>query len=278
MRGLAADGRSPRSVARTIAGVRGFYRHLVVSGAAGANPADDLRAPRAWPALPRYLSLDDVERLIAAPDVSTPRGLRDRAFIELLYATGMRVSELVGPEAVRPQRRGEVPDVPGQGQQAAHRPDRRDRRPTGCAATCVTGARRCFVTRRAAAVFVNANGGGTLSRVAVWKILKALRASRGRHAARDATCPAAFLRHPHARARGGPAGHPDDARARRRLDHPDLHPRARGTASLGLRAVSSAVVMATFGRWALGAPSGIALVPRHRDLAGSCRTGRRPLP
>src|SRR4029078_5314162 len=55
-----------------------------------------LQPPRAWPALPKFLSLDDVDALIAQPDVSTALGPRDRAMIELLYATGMRVSELVG--------------------------------------------------------------------------------------------------------------------------------------------------------------------------------------
>ena len=64
-------------------------------GGIAHNPADDLRAPRAWPALPTYLSIEDVDRLLAAPDTSTPRGLRDRALIEVLYATGLRVSELV---------------------------------------------------------------------------------------------------------------------------------------------------------------------------------------
>ena len=60
------------------------------------NPAEDLHAPRTFAALPRFLSLEEVDALLAAPDVSTPRGLRDRALIEVLYATGLRVSELVG--------------------------------------------------------------------------------------------------------------------------------------------------------------------------------------
>lgn len=95
VRQLMAEGYAPRSVARVVAGVRGFYRHLLVERAIAADPADDLRPPRAWRELPRYLSLDEVDRLLEAPDVSTPRGLRDRALIELLYATGLRVSELV---------------------------------------------------------------------------------------------------------------------------------------------------------------------------------------
>src|SRR2546425_5213472 len=88
-------GLSPRSVARSVAAVRGFYRFLVLDRRLEHSPADDLQAPRAWPALPKFLSLEEVDRLIAQPDVSTPRGLRDRAMIEMLYATGMRVSELV---------------------------------------------------------------------------------------------------------------------------------------------------------------------------------------
>ncbi len=95
VRQLMAEGYAPRSVARVVAGVRGFYRHLLVERAIAADPADDLRPPRAWRELPRYLSLEEVDRLLEAPDVSTPRGLRDRALIELLYATGLRVSELV---------------------------------------------------------------------------------------------------------------------------------------------------------------------------------------
>lgn len=95
VRGLMAEGYSPRSVARMIAGVRGFYKHLLVSRVIATNPAEDLRPPKAWRELPRYLSLEEVDALLAAPDLSTPRGLRDRALLDVLYATGLRVSELV---------------------------------------------------------------------------------------------------------------------------------------------------------------------------------------
>jgi integrase/recombinase XerD len=90
-----AAGLSPRSVARRVAAVRGFYRFLVLDRRLEHSPADDLQPPRAWPALPKLLSPDEVETLIAQPDVATPLGLRDRAMIELLYATGLRVSELI---------------------------------------------------------------------------------------------------------------------------------------------------------------------------------------
>ncbi len=95
VRDLMGKGYSPRSVARAVAGVRGFFKFLTIDRHIEANPAEDLRAPRAWPALPTYLSVEEVDRLLAAPDVALPRGLRDRALIETLYATGLRVSELV---------------------------------------------------------------------------------------------------------------------------------------------------------------------------------------
>ncbi len=60
-----------------------------------ASPADDLRAPRAWATLPKFLDLEEVDRLLAQPDTTTPRGLRDKALVSVLYATGLRVSELI---------------------------------------------------------------------------------------------------------------------------------------------------------------------------------------
>src|SRR5262249_22108444 len=94
-----ASGLSPRSVGRAVAAVRGYFKFLVVDRRLDRTPAEDLRPPRAWPALPKFLSLDEVDALIAAPDVSSAKGLRDRAMLEVLYATGMRVSELIGLRA-----------------------------------------------------------------------------------------------------------------------------------------------------------------------------------
>jgi integrase/recombinase XerD len=95
VRDLMGQGYSPRSVARLVACVRGFYKFLVIDRQLAVNPAEDLRAPRAWPSLPKYLAVEEVDRLLERPDAGTPRGLRDRALIEVLYATGLRVSELV---------------------------------------------------------------------------------------------------------------------------------------------------------------------------------------
>ena len=91
-----AAGLQPRSIARAVHAVRGFYRFCVREGLLEADPMENLGAPKAFKALPRYLSGAQVEALLAAPDVATPLGMRDRAMLETFYATGVRVSELVG--------------------------------------------------------------------------------------------------------------------------------------------------------------------------------------
>ena len=91
---LHREGLSFRSIQRATAAVRGAYGFWAGEGEVDDDPAADLTPARSLPGLPRYLPLDEVERLLAAPDGS-PRGLRDRAMLELLYATGLRVSELV---------------------------------------------------------------------------------------------------------------------------------------------------------------------------------------
>ena len=84
------------TVARKIAALKSFYRYLVKSGRIESDPARRLEAPKVQKRLPRTLSSEEVERLLAAPGYSSqPKALRDRALLELLYATGMRVSELV---------------------------------------------------------------------------------------------------------------------------------------------------------------------------------------
>jgi integrase/recombinase XerD len=170
-----ARGQSPRSVARAVAAVRGYYRFLLLDQHLAHNPAEDLRPPRAWPALPKFLALEEVDDLIAQPDVATPLGLRDRAMIELLYATGMRVSELVG---VRPADlhldeqyltclgKGSKERLIPIGEQAAEwvRRYARDGRPPLAqrSARKRTAAPRLFLNGR----------GGALSRVGFWKVLK----------------------------------------------------------------------------------------------------------
>jgi integrase/recombinase XerD len=93
---LYGRGLKPRSAARGLAAVRGLHRFLLMEKGAQENPTVNVEAPRAFFPLPHFLNVDEVDRLLAAPDRNTPRGVRDRAMIEVLYATGLRVSELVG--------------------------------------------------------------------------------------------------------------------------------------------------------------------------------------
>jgi integrase/recombinase XerD len=96
---LRAEGLSARSVARTVHAWRGFFRFAVREGHLERDPMENLRAPRTFAALPRFLTPAQVEALLAAPDVGIARGVRDRAILEVLYATGLRVSELIGLRA-----------------------------------------------------------------------------------------------------------------------------------------------------------------------------------
>ncbi|MCH9647646.1 MAG: site-specific tyrosine recombinase XerD [Deltaproteobacteria bacterium] len=95
LRSLTRQGRSPRTINRAISSLRGFYQHLVEVGERQDNPAQHLLRPRLGRPLPKVLSESQVQSLLQAPDISTPLGLRDRSMIELLYATGLRVSELI---------------------------------------------------------------------------------------------------------------------------------------------------------------------------------------
>ena len=190
VRQLMGEGRSPVSVARAVACFRGFYRFLVVAGHRTVNPADDLRAPRAWKTLPRFLSEDDVDRLLAAPDTTIPRGLRDRALIEVLYATGLRVSELISlkPQDVNLESgyltttgKGRKQRLVPLGDEAASWVQRylKDARPT------------LLKKRSSPRLFVNARDGAGLSRVGFWKILKGY----GRQAGVSAALSPHTLRH-----------------------------------------------------------------------------------
>ncbi len=91
-----ATGRSARSAARLLSALRSFYGWLLREGRVAENPTTKIESPRLGQPLPHSLSETEVEQLLAAPDSDTPIGLRDRAMLELLYASGLRISELLG--------------------------------------------------------------------------------------------------------------------------------------------------------------------------------------
>ncbi|MBZ5757740.1 site-specific tyrosine recombinase XerD [Pseudomonas sp. S5(2021)] len=90
------NGYQARSTARLLSGLRGFYRYLLREGDIAVDPTLRVELPRVGRPLPKAISEADVEALLAAPDIDDPLGLRDRAMLEVLYACGVRVSELVG--------------------------------------------------------------------------------------------------------------------------------------------------------------------------------------
>ena len=179
VRGQMSEGRSPRSVARSIAGIRGFYKYLVVDGRLTSSPAADLHAPRGWKTLPKYLSVGEVDALLAQPDVATPRGLRDRALIELVYATGLRVSELVGLRQSDVNLDGAFVTCTGKGGKERAVPVG-DQAAAWIARYLRDGRPRLLRRRSSSRLFVNARGGGAgLSRVGFWKILRGYAAGAG---------------------------------------------------------------------------------------------------
>jgi integrase/recombinase XerD len=95
---MRAEGKAASTISRRVAAVRSFYRHQVLLGARTDNPAAELELPKRRRSLPRTLSPGEAERLIEAATGTTPRALRDRALVELLYGAGLRVSEAVGLE------------------------------------------------------------------------------------------------------------------------------------------------------------------------------------
>ncbi len=172
MRETMAGGQAPASVARLVAATRGFFRFQRLIGAVAVNPAEDLHAPRAFGGLPRFLGLEEVDALLAAPDVAGPRGLRDRALIEVLYATGLRVSELLGLRLADVRLDAGYVQCLGKGHKQRIVP-------LGAEAVAwvrryLDGGRPALAGRRESAwVFVNARGGARLTRSGFWRILKA---------------------------------------------------------------------------------------------------------
>ncbi len=94
-RRLSGEGLAAKSIARALNAVRMFYRYLVMEKIVLEDPTAQVRGPRTTKSLPRFLTLEEVDHLLSAADVSTPLGVRDAAMVELLYATGLRVSEMI---------------------------------------------------------------------------------------------------------------------------------------------------------------------------------------
>jgi len=92
---LSREGLAPASIARAVSATRGFFKFLMLDGHIKSHPAEDLDTPQRFSYLPKFLTEDEINRLFAAPNVATEEGIRDRTMLEIMYAAGLRVSELV---------------------------------------------------------------------------------------------------------------------------------------------------------------------------------------
>jgi len=167
---LYGQGLSARSIARHITTLRNFYRFLIQEGQVVEDPTEFLKQPRQWTTLPKYLNRDELDRLIAAPPVEKSTGLRDRAMLELLYATGLRVSELCRLPLAAVEREMGVLRVTGKG-------NKQRMVPFGEAAgqaldQYLGNARSRLLKGRASRyLFVTARG-GAMTRQSFWKLLR----------------------------------------------------------------------------------------------------------
>ncbi len=174
--GQSRSGLSSRSLARLISALKAFFRFLVLEGQIAKNPAADLTAPKSWLALPKYLTVPEVDRLLAQPDTSKPRGLRDKAMLEVLYSSGLRVSELVGLKCVDLNLREGFLLCRGKGNKERIVPVGR------AAADAVQGyletARPVLAKRNTETLFLTRRG-GAFTRQGFWKLLRAYGAKAG---------------------------------------------------------------------------------------------------
>jgi integrase/recombinase XerD len=172
--GLYRQKLESRTVARQLATLRNFFRFAQVQELIPEDPSINLDSPKIRRHLPGYLRLEEVEKLLEQPDAKTPTGLRDKAMLEVLYSTGLRVSELTGlgvsdldskVGCVRCIGKGDKERIVPVGKKALGVVDKylREGRPELLAQAKTAGSRALFVNRR----------GVALSRVGVWKILSA---------------------------------------------------------------------------------------------------------
>ncbi|HTA70794.1 MAG TPA: site-specific tyrosine recombinase XerD [Bryobacteraceae bacterium] len=158
-----------RSISRHLTTLRNLYRYLLEKGIVDSDPTANLAAPKQWQSLPKYLNKKQIDDLMAAPDQAKPQGLRDRAMLEFLYATGLRVSELC---------RARVSDLdPNMGYvRVVGKGNKHRLVPVGKAALqaveyyLTSGRPRLLKNRPSPYLFVT-NRAGAMTRQAFWKLL-----------------------------------------------------------------------------------------------------------
>ena len=170
--GLKKQGLSTRSIVRNLVAIRTFFRFLIQEGILEANPVGEMEFPKLPKKLPEILALNEVEQLLDQPDLGTPLGIRNRTMLEVLYATGVRVSELVQLPINQVNLEGGYVLVYGKGSKERVVPLGREAMKwinlyVGAARERLTGGKESRF------LFVNRSGRG-MSRQCFWHHLKAL--------------------------------------------------------------------------------------------------------
>jgi len=163
-------GAQPRSMARLLSSLRRFYQYLVLNRSISVDPSDDIATPKLGRSLPKSLTEDDVERLLIMPDVDDALGLRDRAMLEILYACGLRVTELVSLQLSQIGLNQGLVRITGKG-------DKERLVPMGeeclswLEAYLVDGRPEILAARKVDALFVTRRG-DAMTRQAFWHLIK----------------------------------------------------------------------------------------------------------
>ena len=169
---LKRRGLSARTVVRNLSAIRTFFKFLTQEGILEANPSEELESPKVPKTLPKVLSLKEVEQLLEQPNLQTPLGIRDRAMLELLYATGMRVSELTRLPINQINLEGGYVLIHGKGSKDRIVPLGREAM-KWVTLYLKTTREKLSKGRESAFLFINRSGKG-MSRQRFWRNLKAL--------------------------------------------------------------------------------------------------------
>ena len=166
---LSQTGLGASSVARHLTTLRNFFGYLLREGVIAGDPTEHLRSPRQWQTIPKFLNLGEIEKIIAAIDTAKPTGIRDRAMLELLFAAGLRVTELCRVGIGDLDARLGVIRINGKGNKQRIVPVGRSA--IQAIENYLSAGRPAILKGRASRfLFVTARGGG-LTRQAFWKLL-----------------------------------------------------------------------------------------------------------
>jgi len=170
VRSESKGGLGARSLARRISVLKSFYRFCLVDGRLDKNPAASLTSPKMWSALPKCLSENEVKTLLEKPDSSDPRGLRDRAMFEVMYAAGLRVSELITLRPADVRLKDEFILCRGKGSKERIVP--LGKSAAKAVARYLDKARPVFAAKRDGEALFLTRRGGPFTRQGFWKMMK----------------------------------------------------------------------------------------------------------